>query len=348
MGVELGGYSSDKLYVEEIFLLVEGALQNSSWIMKQQGFLVLKKLADRQGRALTPFTTRMLQALFAQLNERRIWTGKEDVFPAIASVCTACKDTIEADNLTMDDSTLLTPQYIIEVVLAESKRSSMASKEYQRRALSALGQLLETFCPPLDMFATLFPYIQEVITSISEQSSESHSFISSAQDPRKRAEEEKEASLNKVRNNLVQAEAFRILGAAWPTQRKTQETYVIPVRDLLLRELQLANWNAKLKIFGALEKFVERLSTEEEANSSLFDQVMTSDLLQALGECVNDPKYNVVRETGLKVLKTITQTLRDTNQLSKYQESIVAILSKRSGDTQTQLLVNEVTQILKS
>lgn len=245
----------------------------------------------------------------------------------------------------MDDSTLLTPQYIIEVVLAESKRSSMASKEYQRRALSALGQLLETFCPPLDMFSTLFPYLQEVITSISESTSESHLFTSSAQDPKKRAEEEKEASLNKVRNNLVQAEAFRILGAAWPTQRKTQETYVIPVRDLLLRELQLANWNAKLKIFGALEKFVERLSAEE--NQSLFDQVMTPELLQALGEGVNDPKYNVVRETALKVLKTLSLKLQETNHLERYKESIIAILSKRSGDTQTQLLVNEITQILQ-
>jgi len=344
--VELGGHSSDRIFTEEIIELIEESFQSSSWIMRRQGYLVLKKLADRVDKHLSRYAVRILSILFNQLKERRIWNGKEDIFPAIASVSSACKDTIEADDLELENNISLTTQYIVCKVFEESKRSSSSSKEYQRRALSSVGKLLETFCPPLDMFENIYPDLKNLIQSISEQSNAGKTFVSTLLDPLKRAEEEKEASLNAARNKLVQAECFRILGAAWPIQVKTQEKYLKEVLDLFTNELIIANWNTKIKILSAMDIFVSRININiDNQDETLLTSDVAKILLNAIKESINDPKYQIVRETGLKTLYTIVKQLKDTNHAKSHIQQINEILSKQKDETKLQ--VSQIQSITK-
>jgi len=286
------------------------------------------------------------------LKERRIWTGKEDVFPAIASCAAACKNTLEADDLMTDDSEPLSPLRIINAVVEESKRTSDSSKEYQRRALAATGQLLETFCPPLDIFQELYPYIKSLIQDISDASSEGNSFVSQQQDPKKRALEEKEAALNKARNKLVQAECLRILGAAWPIQFATQEKFLMDVLDLFVSELKLANWNSRVKILESVQKFVQRIyipTLPSDKGHSLLTNNVIETLLFAVGPSVNDPKFHVVRETALKTIKEIILKLKDSSEdTSSFKSYIQELLKGRENDTQTKLQVLEISALLKT
>ena len=313
--IEMGAHSSDRLFIHEIIQLIENSWESSSWILRQQGFNVTKKLADRVGSSLSSNVIQLLELLLNQLKEKRIWKGKEDVFPAISSVCKACKDKIEADDLiTSDNSFQLTPKNIIFSILEESKRTSSTAKEYQRRALHSIAELLECFCPPLDIFSTIFPYIKSLIDNINK-SHDGNSFISSQLDPKKRAEEEKENSLEKARNKLIQAECFRILGASWPIQFVTQEKFMSDVLHLFVSELNIANWNAKIKILSALELFIHRIFIPigvSDDNPSLFTTDTIKTLLVAIKPSVNDSKYQIVRESALKTLKELVIRLKGT------------------------------------
>ena len=316
--IELGCNSSDRLYMNEIFDLLFFVIENSSsWPLKKQAFLaisalekrvnLMEQLSSNPSPKTLEYVNKLLSLLLSQFtSEKRIWDGKEKAFLALSSICAISHSSIPTSQA-VD---------IIHLILSECKRAS-ATKEYQRNGLSALNSLFQSFCPPLDVYSEIFEYIGSIIQQISD-SSTSFTDASSELDPNKRSQLEKELAKERSRNLLIQADCFHILGSAFPTTPSTQVKYFNELLNLLLYQLVIANWNTKVKILSALQLIIDRLffppSSEDTASDSmqvdddavktgLLSEEVASRIIQAIAPCVNDPKFQVVRESALVTLK---------------------------------------------
>jgi len=331
---EVGVGGAARLYRAEISALLCECLASSSWPLRAQGAAAAAKLANKLEDALWPEYGALEAALLAQFSSRRLWTGKEAVLAAAAALLSAV-----SGRLLADDEGRQRVRALAAVLLEEAQRKNV---EYQRKALHALAQVLHEVGGKMDLLddalAAVLPVIEKNADVVAPAATE-------ARPARQMDEEYREASQEKARRRLVQAECFGILGKAWPTVPATQLRQCQLLLDTLLPALEIATWNVKLEILKSLVTICDRSSAEEGPECVLTSE-RVSRIIGAVAVCAHDPKYEVVREAAFGCIKQVVLTLKAAGRLEEHRKEVEDVTKGFSGEYGTHLLLKELGELL--
>uniref|UniRef100_A0A5F8H1J3 Ecm29 proteasome adaptor and scaffold n=1 Tax=Monodelphis domestica TaxID=13616 RepID=A0A5F8H1J3_MONDO len=89
-----GSFGGIRLYMQELIVITQKALQSPSWKMKAQGATAMASIA-KQTSSLAPPHLGMIMTALLQGLAGRTWAGKEELLKAIACVVVACSSELE-------------------------------------------------------------------------------------------------------------------------------------------------------------------------------------------------------------------------------------------------------------
>lgn len=154
-----GTESGVRLYLTEIILICEQALQSSNWAMKAQAGRALSTLSQKLGSSMNDNLVSSLVTLLTSSLQGRTWTGKESLVTALSNVAVHTKSVL--GTLKYQDRDILLLDDVVKVLTREASKEKL---EYKIHAIKALTTVLDTF--QIDRFEQVFdiclPYLMPV------------------------------------------------------------------------------------------------------------------------------------------------------------------------------------------
>ncbi|XP_071525915.1 proteasome adapter and scaffold protein ECM29 [Panulirus ornatus] len=290
-----GTESGVRLYLTEIIVICEQALQSSNWAMKAQAGRSLSTLSQKLGSSLNDGLVTSLVTLLTNSLHGRTWTGKESLVTALSNVAVHTKSVLgtlkheDGDNLLLDD--------VVKVLTREASKEKL---EYKIHAIKALTTVLDTF--HIDRFEQVFDICLPYLTPQEQEDTD---------------EEERTKKEESLRWDLID-EMVHSLGRAWPLSKDTQEKYSERVVEMLNNSVSRVPRKTQLSIVGALKHFWGRHFLLQELPASLetplFDPLLHHSC-KIFNYCLGVAKYYSLRRESLVVLIEFLEKVRVSETL---------------------------------
>lgn len=287
-----GTESGVRLYLNEIILICEQALQSSNWAMKAQAGRALSTMSQKLGSSMNNDLVTSLITLLISSLQGRTWIGKESLVTALSNVAMHTKSILstlkhpDRDELLMED--------IVKVLTREASKEKM---EYKIHAIKALSTVLDTY--QIDRFEQVFDICLPYLTP-DKQEQESTD------------DEERNKKEESLRWDLID-EMVNSLGRAWPLSKVTQEKYSEQVVEMLNNSVSRVPRKTQLSIVGALKHFWSRHFLLQELPSSLgtplFDPLLHHSC-KIFNYCLGVAKFYSLRRESLVVLNEFLEKVK--------------------------------------
>ncbi|NXA53460.1 ECM29 protein, partial [Nothocercus julius] len=311
-----------RLYMQELIVITQKALQSQSWKMKAQGAAAMASIAKQTGSLVPPHLGIVLSALLQGL-PGRTWAGKEELLKAIASVVTTC-------NAELQVSVPGQPS-VSEVVQAVLKECRKEKLQYKLVALRCAADVLQ---------ATKEDRFQEVadivFPMIKKNAAESTGMGSPKQDEEDEDVREKEMQME----SLICA--FECLGKAWPRSPETQRCYRQEFCRLMCERLKLSTWKVQLGVLQAMNAFFQGLMLFDEEHSD--PGALAGILLETCSSItysLENKSYTSIRTEALSVIQLLCTKLSEAKQWGSLapesREHLVCSLSAMASDSRPEL-----------
>lgn len=310
-----------KLYMQELLLITQKALQSQSWKMKAQGAATMASIAKQQtGSLVPPHLGLMLNALLQGL-PGRTWAGKEELLKAIATVVSASRAELQRcvpDQPTVED--------IVQAVLKECRKESL---KYKTTALKCAADVLNATKEDRfqDMAEILFPIIKK------------NSFENGARSSKDEEDENEKAKELQLECLLC---AFDSLGKAWPRNLETQCCYRLEMCKLMCERLKRSTWKVQVGVLQSMNAFFKGLMLLEKEHSDT--GALTEIMLEAspaLAHSLENKSYSSVRTEALSVLELLFQRLEESKQWNSLppesREHLSVSLTSMESDSRPEL-----------
>ncbi|KAH0628380.1 hypothetical protein JD844_009459 [Phrynosoma platyrhinos] len=234
-----GTHGGIRLYMEELIVITQKALQSPSWKMKAQGAAAMASIAKQTGSLVPPHLGMVLTALLQGL-AGRTWTGKEELLKAIASVITSCSMELHKSvpgQPSIDD--------ILQAMLKECRKENL---RYKIVALRCTADVLKA------LQENRFQELTDIIFPIIKKNCPENMGTSS---PQNEDEDEDENEKELQMESLLCA--FESLGKAWPRNPETQCCYQQELCTLMCERLKLSTWKVQLGVLQAMKAYFQGL-----------------------------------------------------------------------------------------
>ncbi|XP_069486911.1 proteasome adapter and scaffold protein ECM29 isoform X2 [Ambystoma mexicanum] len=310
-----------KLYIQELLLITQSALQSQSWKMKAQGAATMASIAKQQtGSLVPPHLGLMLNALLQGL-PGRTWAGKEELLKAISTVVSACSADLKRyvpDQPSVDA--------IVQAVLKECRKENI---KYKTKALMCAGDVLNATKEDRfqDMAEILFPILKK------------NSFESGARSSKDEEDETEKAKELQLESLLC---AFESLGKAWPRNPETQCCYRLEICKLMCERLKLSTWKVQVGVLQSMNAYFKGLMLLEKEHSDT--GALTEILLEtspALAHSLENKTYSSVRTEALSIIELLFQRLEESKQwdslASECREHFNLSLTSMESDSRPEL-----------
>uniref|UniRef100_A0A8B9QKQ3 Ecm29 proteasome adaptor and scaffold n=1 Tax=Apteryx owenii TaxID=8824 RepID=A0A8B9QKQ3_APTOW len=235
-----------RLYMQELIVITQKALQSQSWKMKAQGAAAMASIAKQTGSLVPPHLGIVLSALLQGL-PGRTWTGKEELLKAIASVVSTCNAELQ---MSMPGQPSVSE--IVQAVLKECRKENL---KYKMVALRCVAEVLQA--TKEDRFQEL----ADIVFPMIKKNSESMGAGSPKHDEEDEDVREKEMQME----SLICA--FESLGKAWPRSPETQRCYRQEFCKLMCERLKLSTWKVQLGVLQAMNAYFQGLMLFDEEHS---------------------------------------------------------------------------------
>ncbi|XP_064355758.1 proteasome adapter and scaffold protein ECM29-like isoform X3 [Dromaius novaehollandiae] len=293
-----GTYGGIRLYMQELIAITQKALQSQSWKMKAQGAAAMASIAKQTGSLVPPYLGMVLSALLQGL-PGRVWTGKEELLKAIASVISACSAELQKSvpgQPSVDE--------VVQAVLKECHKENVKYKIVAVRCVAGVLQEMKE-----DRFQELadivFPMIKKPLQNFHESMG--------AGSPKHNKEDENEREKEVQMESLLCA--FESLGKAWPRNPETQRCYQQELCKLMCDHLKLSTWKVQLGVLQAMNAYFQGLMLFNEENSD--PGALTEILLEtcsSITHSLEKKSYTSIRTEALSVIELLLTKLKETKQ----------------------------------
>ncbi|KGL72686.1 Proteasome-associated protein ECM29, partial [Tinamus guttatus] len=311
-----------RLYMQELIVITQKALQSQSWKMKAQGAAAMASIAKQTGSLVPPHLGIVLSALLQGL-PGRTWAGKEELLKAIASVVSTCNAELQVP--------VLGQPSVGEVAQAVLKECRKETLQYKLVALRCAGEVLQ---------ATKQDRFQEVadivFPMIKKNAAESTGMASPKQDEEDEDMREREMQME----SLICA--FECLGKAWPRSPETQRCYRQEFCRLMCERLKLSTWKVQLGVLQAMNAFFKGLMLFEEEHS---DHGALSGILletcSSITYSLENKSYTSIRTEALSVIQLLCTKLNEAKQWGSLapesRDRLICSLSAMASDSRPEL-----------
>jgi proteasome component ECM29 len=286
-----------------------------SWELKRALVNSIAALAALTKSAFAPHLESVLDVLVAAL-PGRLWSGKEDILSALATIGEACSAELQSSALA---------QSVLAALLVETKRRKTV---YKRNAVVAVSKWLESTMTSADAFVPVWQCFSPLLRA-AEPLGSKH------QQLQQQKVEASSASLVATVKPLTDprtiAAACEAIGWAWPAAAavassdadgdvtmsdakeekvgtaaaKMQTAYCDKFVDLLTDRMQSGfAWNVKAAIMHACKVFAQRLAVKDDA--------VLLKVLELIALGLHDLKYVAVRLAAAQALHALLQSRGST------------------------------------
>ncbi|KAG7160614.1 Proteasome adapter and scaffold protein ECM29-like [Homarus americanus] len=287
-----GTESAVRLYLNEIILICEQALQNSNWAMKAQAGRALSTVSQKLGPSMNDALVTSLVTLLINSLQGRTWIGKESLVTALSNVAMHTKSILSA--LKYPDRDELLVEDVVKVLTREASKEKM---EYKIHAIKALTTVLDKY--QIDRFEQVFNICLPYLTHDKQEQED-------ADDVERNKKEES------LRWDLID-EMVHSLGRAWPLTKDTQEKYSEQVVEMLNNSASRVPRKTQLSIVGALKHFWGRHFLLQELPGSLgtplFDPLLHHSC-KIFNYCLGVAKFYSLRRESLVVLNEFLEKVK--------------------------------------
>ncbi|KAJ8917780.1 hypothetical protein NQ315_010686 [Exocentrus adspersus] len=283
--------------LQNICDMLKTALESPSWTMKAQAANAVSTIAQKLGSSMDPTHRNTLINILLTGLSGRTWNGKEKLLKALSSICSNCKDAIQADS-NVDTSA------IVEAVLKESRKDEIV---YKNSALQCLGEVLSSL--EVDKFEEVYNIMQDILSN--EKGVKEDEDVSS-----------EEVSKNRENNIKLTETAYETLGKAWPENSKpTQEKYREMFVEHTVQCLPGVTRSVQISVMSALYSYVDKLSLLKESNLTEAEQEslgkIMSGVIKAVQYALGISKHTRLRKEALNVTFCLGTKLKEINQNSE-------------------------------
>ncbi|XP_066469723.1 proteasome adapter and scaffold protein ECM29 isoform X2 [Tiliqua scincoides] len=283
-----------RLYMEELIVITQKALQSQSWKMKAQGAAAMASIAKQTGSLVPPHLGMVLSTLLQGL-PGRTWTGKEELLKAIASVVCSCGMELHKcvpNQPSVDD--------VLEAMLKECRKENL---RYKIVALRCTADVLKT------MQENRFQELTDIVFPIIKKNCLENMGAKSPQDDEDEDENVKELQMESL---LC---AFESLGKAWPRSPETQRCYQLELCKLMCERLKLSTWKVQLSVLQAMKAYFQGLLLLEAEYSD--SEALTRILLEtcsSITHSLENRSYTSIRTEALSVIEVLLKKLEESKQ----------------------------------
>lgn len=324
-----GNTSAIKLYLTEIYTLVEPLLTHQSWNLREKGGKAVVHVAEALGSSLhQPHLSNFIVALLKAL-QGRTWKGKEHLLKALSTICTKCRSSMVE---TLDSNTLGI-DVIIEALLKECKKESLVYKVYAVESTASVVQ---------EWKINKFGEFKPIIASFLEWNDDD--------------DDEKDHSSKTKKENLA-CTSFECLGKVWPYDGESQERHFQHTTELLQTYLKKCTWKTQLSLLKAAISFVDRTDWQLACvgwQNIKNDRDVVVDFISLfipqVCECIETTTYSSVKLNGVKLLKEFYTKAKDCPvllvYLTTYNERSQHVIKTLSSSTNFDI-TNNVLELSK-
>uniref|UniRef100_A0A8C6ZQU5 Ecm29 proteasome adaptor and scaffold n=1 Tax=Nothoprocta perdicaria TaxID=30464 RepID=A0A8C6ZQU5_NOTPE len=311
-----------RLYMQELIVITQRALQSQSWKMKAQGAAAMASIAKQTGSLVPPHLGIVLSALLQGL-PGRTWAGKEELLKAIASVVSTCNAELQM--------CVLGQPSVGEVVQALLKECRKEKVQYKLVALRCAADVLQATEQDhfQDLAEILFPMIKKNSAESTGMGSPKH-------------EEEDEDMREKEMQMESLICAFECLGKAWPRSLETQRCYRQEFCRLMCERLKLSTWKVQLEVLQAMNSFFKGLMLFDEEHSD--PEALAGILLETCSSItysLENKSYTSIRTEALSVIELLCSKLSEAKQWGclapESRDRLICSLSAMASDSRPEL-----------
>ncbi|XP_067172253.1 proteasome adapter and scaffold protein ECM29 isoform X5 [Apteryx mantelli] len=310
-----------RLYMQELIVITQKALQSQSWKMKAQGAAAMASIAKQTGSLVPPHLGIVLSALLQGL-PGRTWTGKEELLKAIASVVSTCNAELQ---MSMPGQPSVSE--IVQAVLKECRKENL---KYKMVALRCVAEVLQA--TKEDRFQEL----ADIVFPMIKKNSESMGAGSPKHDEEDEDVREKEMQME----SLICA--FESLGKAWPRSPETQRCYRQEFCKLMCERLKLSTWKVQLGVLQAMNAYFQGLMLFDEEHSD--PGALTGILLETCSSItcsLENKSYTSIRTEALSVIQLLFTKLNEAKQWESLtpesRDHLIRSLSTMASDSRPEL-----------
>ncbi|XP_045609918.2 proteasome adapter and scaffold protein ECM29 isoform X1 [Procambarus clarkii] len=287
-----GTESGVRLYLNEIILICEQALQSSNWAMKAQAGRALSTMSEKLGSSMNDSLVTSLITLLTNSLQGRTWIGKESLVTALSNVAMHTKSILGTLKHPSRDELLV--EDVVNVLTREASKEKM---EYKIHAIKALTTVLDTY--HIDRFEQVFDICLPYLTP-------------DKQDQEDADDVEHNKKQESLRWDLID-EMVHSLGRAWPLSNDTQEKYSEQVVEMLNNSVSRVPRKTQLSIVGALKHFWSRHFLLKDLPASLgtplFDPLIHHSC-KIFNYCLGVAKFYSLRRESLVVLNEFLEKVK--------------------------------------
>ncbi|NWX87191.1 ECM29 protein, partial [Nothoprocta ornata] len=311
-----------RLYMQELIVITQRALQSQSWKMKAQGAAAMASIAKQTGSLVPPHLGIVLSALLQGL-PGRTWAGKEELLKAIASVVSTCNAELQM--------CVLGQPSVGEVVQALLKECRKEKVQYKLVALRCAADVLQATEQDhfQELAEILFPMIKKNSAESTGMGSPKH-------------EEEDEDMREKEMQMESLICAFECLGKAWPRSLETQRCYRQEFCRLMCERLKLSTWKVQLEVLQAMNAFFKGLMLFDEEH--LDPEALAGILLETCSSItcsLENKSYTSIRTEALSVIELLCSKLSEAKQWGclapESRDRLICSLSTMASDSRPEL-----------
>ncbi|XP_062455208.1 proteasome adapter and scaffold protein ECM29 isoform X5 [Rhea pennata] len=310
-----------RLYMQELILITQKALQSQSWRMKAQGAAAMASIAKQTGSLVPPHLGIVLSALLQGL-PGRTWTGKEELLKAIASIVSTCNAELQ-----MSVPGQPTVSEVVQAVLKECRKENLKYKMVALRCVASVLQATKE-----DRFQEL----ADIIFPMIKKNSESMGTGSLKHDEDGEDLREKEMQME----SLICA--FESLGKAWPRSPETQRCYRQEFCKLMCERLKLSTWKVQLGVLQAMNAYFQGLLLFSDEHSD--PVALTGILLETCSSItysLENKNYTSIRTEALSVIQLLFTKLNEAKQWESLtpesRSHLICSLSTMASDSRPEL-----------
>uniref|UniRef100_G3VPM3 Ecm29 proteasome adaptor and scaffold n=1 Tax=Sarcophilus harrisii TaxID=9305 RepID=G3VPM3_SARHA len=289
-----GSFGGIRLYMQELIVVTQKALQSPSWKMKAQGAAAMASIAKQTSSLVPPYLGMIMTALLQGL-AGRTWVGKEELLKAIASVVIACSEELEKSVPNQPSI-----NEIVQAVLKECRKDNI---KYKIVAVRCIADILSA--TKEDRFQELSDIVVPMIKKNSLENVGARTSKNEEDDNEKEKELQMESLLC----------AFESIGKAWPRNVETQCCYRQELCKLMCERLKLSTWKVQLGVLRSMNAYFQGLMLleKEHADSEALTEILL-ETCSSITHSLENKSYTSIRTEALSVLELLLQKLEESNQ----------------------------------